>query len=568
MNGSYAYTTELWPALIAFVLSISLGVYSWHRRHMPAARPFAVAGFLCGFWTAGLILELSAVEFSTQVFWVKFQAVWQLPVAAVMTCFVLEYAGLGRWLTRRIYVLLFLVPLLSVLFTVANDFHHLIWTGFRLDGDVIPSHGRLYWVFNSYIFLLGLVNLVVLIRLAVRSPGHRLPVTIMVAGQMIARIGYTIDKLDMTQIGPGESAFLTIGVVGLAYAVAFFRFHAIDPVAAARKAALRQMREGFVVLDLAGGIVDVNPTAAAMLGIPEKDLPGKRFSDIAAIDGGDAAYQETGETTQSEITLGEGLVSRQYRLNVNALRGRSDEPIGHLILMHDITEDKRAQARDVEQHKALAALQERERLAGEIHDGICQTLGYVIMQAQSALKWLHDGKAEKALPLLERLVQVTRDAHSDVRESISNLKNRKDQETSFIPALKGHIDRFQTNYGIRTELVLSDGIDDTMFDPGTGIQLLGAIQEGLTNAGKHSGASNLQVRSTLDRGTARISIIDDGQGFDAGRFTRGVDGHFGLDFMQQKMARIGGSVGIVSKPGAGTTLTLAVPVQTHGKDEK
>ncbi|HSL61370.1 MAG TPA: histidine kinase N-terminal 7TM domain-containing protein [Desulfotignum sp.] len=568
MNGSYAYTTELWPALIAFVLSISLGVYSWRRRHIPAARPFAVAAFFCGFWTAGLILELSAAEFATQVFWVKFQNVWQLPVAAVMTCFVLEYAGLGRWLTRRVYVLLFLVPLVSVLFTVTNDFHHLIWTGFRLDRYVVPSHGRLYWVFNSYVFLLGLVNLVVLIRLAVTSPGYRLPVTIMVVGQMIARIGYTIDKLDMNQIGPGESALLTIGVVGLAYAVAFFRFHAIDPVAAARDAALRQMREGFVVLDLEGRIIDANPMAAAMLGISEKELPGKRFKDIAAIDVAAVAYLASNEAAESETTLGEGPLSRQYKLNMTALRGRSDEPIGYLILMHDVTEQKRAQARNVEQQKALAALQERERLAGEIHDGISQTLGYVIMQTQSALKWLHDGKAEKAGPLLERLVQVTRDAHADVRESIFSLKIQKDQEKSFIPALKGHLDRFQANYGIRTELLLSGGIDDTTFDPGTGTQLLGAIQEGLTNAGKHSGASNLTVRSKFDRGTARISIIDDGQGFDAGRFKRGVDGHFGLGFIQQRMAQIGGSVRIVSEPGAGTTLTLAVPVQTHGKDEK
>jgi signal transduction histidine kinase len=190
------------------------------------------------------------------------------------------------------------------------------------------------------------------------------------------------------------------------------------------------------------------------------------------------------------------------------------------------------------------------------------------MQAQSALKWLHDGKAEKAAPLLERLVQVTRDAYADVRESIFNLKIHKDQVKSFIPALKGHIGRFQANYGIRTELVLCEGIDDTTFDPGTGTQLLGAIQEGLTNAGKHSGASNLQVCSILDRGMARISIIDDGQGFDAGRFTRGVDGHFGLGFIQQKMVQIGGSVRIASEPGAGTTLTLAVPLQKHGKDEK
>ncbi|MDT8378976.1 MAG: PAS domain-containing protein [Desulfotignum sp.] len=127
----------------------------------------------------------------------------------------------------------------------------------------------------------------------------------------------------MSQIGPGESALLTIGVVGLAYAVAFFRFHAIDPVAAARVAALRQMREGFVVLDLEGGIVDANPMASAMLGVPEKDLRNKRFTDIAAVVEEDSPQLETSGTGQSEITLGKAPFFRQYRLNVTDLKGRA-----------------------------------------------------------------------------------------------------------------------------------------------------------------------------------------------------------------------------------------------------
>ena len=101
MSASYSYTPEAWPAVIAFAVGAYLGGYSWRRRSMPAARPFAVACLLSTLWTLGVVLELSAGEFRTKVFWFKFQSMWQLPVGASVACFVLQYAGLGRWLNRR-----------------------------------------------------------------------------------------------------------------------------------------------------------------------------------------------------------------------------------------------------------------------------------------------------------------------------------------------------------------------------------------------------------------------------------------------------------------------------------
>jgi PAS domain S-box-containing protein len=560
MPFSYSYTTDIWPALITFAIVAYLGSYGWLRRNISAARPFAIACLLCEFWIIGTILELLAVDFSTKIFWVKFQAIWQLPIAAVIACFILQYAGLGRWLTRRTYVLLFIVPLLSVVFIITNDLHHLIWTGFRMNGYVFSSPGRLYWVFNSYIYFLGLLNLAVLIWLAIYSPRHRLPVAIIVSCQIFGRIVYAMDKLQVGLIGPGESIFFTIGLMAVAYGVALLQFHAIDPVGAARKAALRQMREGVIVLDLQDRIVDANPMVTEMFGIPDYIIRNKHLADLLCVDVEDLKRLENPETAHTEITLEKENSDRHYRLNQTVLKGRRDEPIGRLILLHDITEQKRAQTRILEQQNKVTVLQERERLARELHDGIGQTLGYVGMQTQTALKWMHDGNPEKAGTLLERLVEVTNDAQADVRESILSLKTGKGRQWSFLPALKEYIVRFQVNYGIRTELLLSDGIDENTLDTETGAQLLRAIQEGLTNARKHSGACNLHVCMERNGSMAQISITDDGHGFDASRLERGEDGHFGLVFMRERMAQIGGTLKIESIPDVGTALTLALPI--------
>ena len=160
-----------------------------------------------------------------------------------------------------------------------------------------------------------------------------------------------------------------------------------------------------------------------MLGIPANRLRNKPLEDVMPIDAGNLRQIENKETGQTDITLGKEKFARQCRLNLTTLRGRDGEVIGRLILMHDVTEQVRAQSRILEQQGVVATLKERERLARELHDGIGQTLGYVGVQTQTALKWLRDGKHEKAGCLLGRLVEVAKDAHADVRESPSRQES-------------------------------------------------------------------------------------------------------------------------------------------------
>jgi signal transduction histidine kinase len=252
---------------------------------------------------------------------------------------------------------------------------------------------------------------------------------------------------------------------------------------------------------------------------------------------------------------------QQYNLNLTKLRGRHNEVIGQLLLLHDVTEQTRAQTKVLEQQKALATLQERDRLARELHDGIGQVLGYVSMQVQTALKWVRDGNSAKAESIMGRIVEVAKDSHTEVRESILSLRTGSDPDWSLIPALKKHIDKFQANYGIRTKLSIPDGIADDTFDFAAGAQLLRVIQEAMTNCRKHSGAHVLELCVELDGNRATITVSDDGHGFDLEQLERKEPGHFGLSFMRERMDQIGGSLKIDSKPGGGTILRLDMPIR-------
>jgi signal transduction histidine kinase len=216
----------------------------------------------------------------------------------------------------------------------------------------------------------------------------------------------------------------------------------------------------------------------------------------------------------------------------------------------------------------LATMRERERLAHELHDNAGQVLAYVNMQAQAIRKWVHDGETEKAEEQLTRLVNVAKEAHNDLRESIFNLNVGPVKKWSFFPTLKQHLNTYQDTYAVRTELVYPKELKVDAFKPEVGVQLLRVIQEALTNARKHGQANSVRVTFTHQDSRAQIVISDDGCGFDPEQLSLDASNHFGLVFMSERMEQIGGNVKIVSKPGAGTQVLIEAPIREEAERQK
>ena len=560
MTWAYNFDPYLWPAAMSAGLIAVLGWYSWRRRNVPGAQPFAIATIFGVLWIIGLALESAAIDAPAKIFWFIFQGVWQLPVATAITCFVLEYAGLGRWLTRRNLLLLSIPSLLVLGMILTNGLHHSMWQDFQVNQTVTPIRGPTYWASFAIGYTLAFLNIAVFIWLFIRSPGHRWPVALMLVGQIGSRTFYLLDTVNIAFMEPLSPIFLMFVFAFSIYAIAMFGFHVFDPVPVARLAVLQQMNEGMLVLDLQGRIADLNPAAEKILGKPATNLRGRSVAEVIP-----AATDILGDpkmmvAVRSEMIIEKGNTVRYYNSNLTPLMDRRSKLVGQLLLLHDITEQKQAQVQVVEQQRVLATLQERERLARELHDGVGQVLGYVSMQTQTARRYVHEGNAEKAESLLGRLQEVAKDAHADVRESILNLRTDQTQGWSFIPALKQYLENYQANYNIHTELALSGPAKEINFSPVQGAQMLRVIQEALTNARKHGGAHNVKLVIAQASDQKVITVTDDGSGFDTLEPNRDVDNHFGLAFMRERIEQIGGALKIESRPGWGTVVTMSAPI--------
>jgi signal transduction histidine kinase len=562
VTGSYAYSGYLWPSLASATLVALLGWYGWRRRKVTGALPFSFGCLFAVAWALGAMLETAAVEPEAKIMWLRFLTLWQLPVVTAATCFALQYAGFSRWLSRRALMLLAAPPLLFMVLILTDHLHHLVWSSFAWDGVSIDrTLAPTGSAFLVYSYLLSLFNTGVLVWLFARSPRHRRPVALMLLGAIGGRLLFQFAVVRTAFPNQWDlDPFVLVVVFGM-YAIALFRFRVFDPLPAAREAAIAQMLEGMLVLDLQGHIVDANRAAERILGETADSLRGRTADEVLPVGAGLVGEMDGGATAESDFDMGSGTLTRHYTMESTPLRDKQGYELGRLLMLHDVTEQKRAQARVLEQERAVAILQERERLARELHDSVGQVLGYVSLQAQTIQKRLHDdGDGQKVDSLLARLAEVAQDAHADVRGSILDLKAGSSEDWSFLPTLGRYFESFHLHYGVHAELLLGDGVDDDTFEPGVAAQLFRAIQEALANARRHGDAGTVRVSIGRYGDEARITVADDGRGFDSARLDPEPGSHFGLAFMRERMAQIGGNVEIDSRQGAGTRVILGVPL--------
>jgi signal transduction histidine kinase len=211
------------------------------------------------------------------------------------------------------------------------------------------------------------------------------------------------------------------------------------------------------------------------------------------------------------------------------------------------------------QLRYLAALEERDRLARELHDHLAQALGYLNVKASITDDLLSGGRIDDAQESLLELKKVTKVVYTDVREAIFNLRTAVSSRAGLLPTLQDYLAEYRAHYGVDARLAIGDE-DSPEFSPEVASQLLRIIQEALTNVRKHAGASRVWVRCSQNGNQVCISVEDDGRGFDPAQVAEGGRQCFGLQIMRERAESVGGSLGLDSQPGQGTRVVVRVPL--------
>jgi signal transduction histidine kinase len=209
--------------------------------------------------------------------------------------------------------------------------------------------------------------------------------------------------------------------------------------------------------------------------------------------------------------------------------------------------------------RALAATEERERIAREMHDSLAQVLGYVNTKAQAVELLLRSGHAEKAVGQLAQLSGAARDAYAEVREGILGLRASPAPGRPFADLLAEYLDRWREQSGITATLAVDPEPFAPRLDPFAEVQLLRIVQEALANVRKHAGAGSARVALAARDGWLEATIADDGAGI-AQTPREGDQPRFGLAIMRERAEAAGGQFAIESPPTGGTVVRVRVPL--------
>jgi signal transduction histidine kinase len=213
-------------------------------------------------------------------------------------------------------------------------------------------------------------------------------------------------------------------------------------------------------------------------------------------------------------------------------------------------ERKRIECAEQEQARKLAALEERQRLARELHDSVTQTLFAANVIAEM-LPQVWNRAPEQVAPNLDELYQLTRNALAEMRDLLVELRPATPKvQVDLNEMLNDLTDSVMKRSRLKIEV---DVKDYQHLSSDAQMAFFRITQEALNNVVKHASATRVWIQLYMEQGHLQLHIRDNGRGF---KMDLSREGHFGLSIMRERAEQIGASFRLNSKPGQGTHMTV------------
>lgn len=304
----------------------------------------------------------------------------------------------------------------------------------------------------------------------------------------------------------------------------------------------------------------LRPVAAA--GLRDFDPPATGSGTVCPAVPGGANCPLAGLAGQSELAVaplsGEGVTGGHLCVATPAERPLAEQDRTLLSGLADLAALALAHEQLQSQARRLAVYAERERISRELHDSVSQSISYLYSQLALVQELLPQLSTDQVRSELGALANVASAAFEECRTSIFSLRAGSGAQVSLPTLIAGCVRDFTARTGLEVELDTA-AMAQISLPAEAEVQLVRVVQEALSNVAKHARSHRVAVSAEVLDGTLRVTIQDDGIGFDpdaprAGRRS------FGLEMMRERVASVGGSVAIYARKGSGTRIQVHLPL--------
>jgi diguanylate cyclase (GGDEF)-like protein/PAS domain S-box-containing protein len=354
------YTPYVGVLLINSLVSVFLAFLVLRQRNTPGKAALTLLMAAALELAITNTLEVASVDVATKIFWAKLEYVGTQSGPVLFLMFALEYTYQSEWLRSRNILLLWLVPLASMIMAATNEFHKLIWTSITVNplypSVLIYGHGFWFGLCTTYAYLMVLGGSYTLLRAAIRVPQlFRRQMGILMAAILVPGIGNMIYLLGWTPVAGLDTAPFTFTLAGLILSFGIYRFGLFDLVPVARGVLIENMSDGVLVLDKQNRVVDINPVIQRLFGKSSKDAIGQAVTAILPFWAVLPPRDRNAIELQTEVRASENP-ARYFDLHVTPLRDHRKRYLGKLVILRDTTQRHRTEtelARTVEELKII-----------------------------------------------------------------------------------------------------------------------------------------------------------------------------------------------------------------------
>ena len=382
---------ELHLLILAFVVGLALVVayLAWRQREMSGAAALAFTMLAVAWWAGFNLLERAADGYDLKLAFGKLQYLGISAVPVFWLIFALSYCGYQRLLTRRNLTLLLIVPTISTLMALTNDWHHGLWRNVVLNPvssvAALNYSDRGIWWYAGFIYSYAAIiaGTVVLLRTAFgfRHDLRRQMVLLLLA-VAIPWIANVLHFFNLDPFGIDWTPF-AFAVSGALLAFGLLRFQLFDLSPVARDLLVENMDDGVIVLDRANRIIDINRAGQQFIGYPTNPIGQPAERVFAAWPELIERYQSI-DQAQAELRLEPHLAPEPLylELRISPLRNRRGRLVGRLLTLRDVTRRRQSEARlrqlsrAVEQSPASIMITSPEGRIEYVNPKFTQLTGY------------------------------------------------------------------------------------------------------------------------------------------------------------------------------------------------
>ncbi|MGC8780515.1 MAG: histidine kinase N-terminal 7TM domain-containing protein [Anaerolineae bacterium] len=436
-------------------LAAALGGMAWRRRFVPGAGEFIALMLAAAIWAVTDAAQELTPNLAEKLIWAKISYPSIVATPVLWFLFVRRQIAAERRLTAQQWVLLWLIPLITLGLVFTTEKHPLYYTAITpaetsVGPMAIYHYGIWAWVQLGYSALLVLSGTFLLFRAAGPSTGRRhVRMMLLAMGALIPLAAGLAHMLKISPIPGMDLTPIAFAVTGLIYAFVLFHFDLFHLMPIAREAVVEQMADGVLVLGADDRIADVNPAAERLLGRPLDALVGLPVGRaMAGWRAADGRPPDARQTDLQIVSTADG--GRYLEWRASPLTDPAGQTAARLVILRDVTDRRKAEAALHESQRAYATL--LSNLPGIAYR--CRN------DPQWTMEFISEGCRELTGYPAEDLLGNRRLAFADLIHEEDRAKVWDDVQA----AVQAHRP-YQLTYRIRT----ADGAEKWVWEQGRGV---------------------------------------------------------------------------------------------------